>query len=273
MRVVELSNHPRAMLEEISSRRVAAADRVRSRFEDELAQHGRRVEAAEGARDKARAQHRWRAWLRWVLALQRERRQAPRPPQVTGRVSHEEEILKAGIKGEDTVATYLGGVLDDGWTLLRGYRNKRGEIDGLLLGRKGVVAIEVKYLNGTVYCDGDDWWSDKYDKYGNLVEGGKRIADRGGRSPSVQLNEPVSELERFLNSRGSPVSIQRVVLLTHPQSKVGRCRNQTAHIGISASTVTGLLRSLPTQLEAGQLAELEQLIVCDHRFHEARRPG
>jgi hypothetical protein len=179
----------------------------------------------------------------------------------------------AGIKGEDTVAAYLGGVLDDGWTLLRGYRNKRGEIDGLLLGRKGVVAIEVKHLNGTVYCDGDDWWSDKYDKYGNLVEREKRIADRGGRSPSVQLNEPASELERFLNSRGSPVSIQRVVLLTHPQSKVGPCRNQTVHIGISASTVTGLLRSLPPQLEAGQLAELERLIVLDYRSHEARRQG
>jgi hypothetical protein len=125
----------------------------------------------------------------------------------------------------------------------------------------------------SAYADGDDWWSDKYDKYGNLVERGKRIPERGGRSPSVQLNEPASELERFLNSRGSRVSIQRVVLLTHPQSKVGRCRNQTVHIGISASAVTGLLRSLPPQLEAGQLAELERLIVRDHRFHEARRPG
>jgi hypothetical protein len=43
---------------------------------------------------------------------------------VTARgVSDREEILKAGIKGEDMVAAGLGRVLGDDWTLLRGYRN------------------------------------------------------------------------------------------------------------------------------------------------------
>jgi len=259
------------MLQETSQRCVAAGERAQAQFEDELAEHRRRVEDARDARDQARAQHRWWAWLRCAVAVRRERWRVPRPPVTAGRVSDREEILKAGIKGEDLVAAELGRVLGDGWTLLRGYRNRRGEIDHLLLGPQGLVAIEVKYHNGTVRCDGDDWWSDKYDQYGNLVEPRRRISDRRGRSPSVQLNEPASQLEGFLSSRGHPVSIQRVVLLTHPRSKVGRCRNPTVHIGTSTVSVIDLLKGSRPPVEAGQLAQLERLIVRDHRFHEAQR--
>lgn len=173
-------------------------------------------------------------------------------------------------------ATVLGRVLGDDWTLLRGYRNRGGEIDHILLGPRGLIAIEGKHLNGTVYCDGDEWWSDKYDNYGNLVEPGKKIADNGGRSPSVQLNEPADRLEGFLRSRGHPVPVQRVVLLTHPRSRIGRCSSLTVRIAASAGNVIDLLDSLPPALDTGQLAQLERLIVCDHRFHEPgarpRRP-
>jgi len=41
--------------------------------------------------------------------------------------------------------------------LFSGYRNRRGEIDGLLLGPSGLFAYEVKYHNATVYISGDDW--------------------------------------------------------------------------------------------------------------------
>jgi hypothetical protein len=41
---------------------------------------------------------------------------------------------QAGIAGEDLIAAQLGQALGDDWTLLRGYRNRRGEIDDLLLG-------------------------------------------------------------------------------------------------------------------------------------------
>jgi len=43
-------------------------------------------------------------------------------------------------------------MFDDGWTLLRGYRNVRGEIDGLLLGSGGLVAIECNHVPYTVHC-------------------------------------------------------------------------------------------------------------------------
>jgi Nuclease-related domain len=172
--------------------------------------------------------------------------------------------------GEQIVAAGLGRVLGDDWTLLRGYRNSRGEVDHILLGAQGLIAIEGKHRNATVHCDGDNWRFDKYDRYGNLVEQGS-ISDRRGRSPSVQLNEPTSQLERFLRSRGHPVSIQRVVLLTHPRSQLGTCSNLTVHIATSTDYVIDLLNGSPPALEAEQLARLEQLIVRDHRFHEARR--
>jgi hypothetical protein len=270
VRIVELSNHPRMMLQTASRRRLAG-ERARAQYENALTQHRMRVDEARRARDEARAQRRWLAWLRSALAVRRERRAAPGPVVATGRVSDEEEILRAGIEGEGMVTAALGRVLGDDWTLLRGYRNRRGEIDHLLLGPQGLVAIEVKYLNRIVHCDGDEWWSDKYDNYGNLVESGKKIADDGGRSPSMQLNEPASLLAGFLSSRGHPVPVQRVVLLTHPRSKVGRCSNLTVHVATSAGYVINLLSGLPPTLDAAQLAQLERLIVRDHRFHE--RPG
>ena len=272
MRIVELSNHPGAMLQEASRYRVTAGERAQAQFEDELAQRRKHVDDARDARDEARAQRRWWAWLRCALAARRERRRIPRPLVTAGQVSDREQILKAGIKGEDMVAAELGRVLGDDWTLFRGYRNRRGEIDHLLLGPQGLIAIEVKYRNATVYCDGDDWWSEKYDKYGNLVEPRRRISDRRGRSPSVQLNEPARQLEGFLSSGGHPVSIQRVVLFTHPRSKIGNCRRLTVHVGTSADSVIDLLKGSRPPIEAGELPQLERLIVRDHRFHEGRRP-
>lgn len=272
MRVVELSNHPGAKLREASQRRAAADKRARSQFEDALAQHGASVEAARDSRDQARAQHRWWAWLRCAFAVRRIQRRVPAPPAPATGTSDEQEILTAGIAGEQTTVAGLGRVLGADWTLLRGFRNRRGEIDHLLLGPQGIVAIEGKHRNATVHCDGDSWRFDKYDRYGNLVERGE-ISDQGGRSPSVQLNEPASLLEEFLRSRGHPVPVQRVVLFTHPRSKLGNCRNLTVHVATSTTYVIDLLNGLPPVLDAAQLAQLEQLIAGHHRSQHARRPA
>jgi Nuclease-related domain len=104
------------------------------------------------------------------------------------------------LSNHQLIAVELGRALDDDWTLLRGYRNRRGEIDHLLLGPRGLFAIEVKNINATVRIDGHRWRADKYDNYGNLVEQ-RPVTDRTGRSPSEQLNEPAGELELFLRAR------------------------------------------------------------------------
>jgi hypothetical protein len=173
--------------------------------------------------------------------------------------------------GEKRVEDGLARALGDDWTLFRGYRNRRGEIDHLLLGPGGLVAIEGKHRNATVHCDGDSWWFDKYDSYGNHKGEGK-LNDQRGRSPSVQLNEPASELEKFLRQRGYPLAIHRVVLFTHDKSRLGSCRNPTVRVGTSPRDVIDLVNGSPLNLGAAELAQIERLITRDHKYHEGRRP-
>jgi hypothetical protein len=266
MRVVELSNHPGRMLSEARGKRQTAQQLERSRYDKAVARHEASLRRARRARDRARVQRQWLSWLRLALAVRRERRQAPRPPALLagGRDSDREEILAAGLAGEELVATGLGRKLDDEWTLVRGYRNRRGEIDHLLLGPRGVVAIEVKYRNATVHCDGDDWRFDKYDNYGNLRQQGQ-LADGGGRSPSLQLNEPADALQELLRARGHAVPVQRVLMFTHPRSRIGHLRRATVHVATSVDFVIDLVNGSAPTLTARQLSAMRQLIERDHR--------
>jgi hypothetical protein len=274
MRVVELSNHPGDMLTDVSRRRETADKRALARYEDELVQYRARVQTVRVRRTRARAERHWWAWLRLAFAVWSQKRQVPRPPVPASGSTDLEEKLKAGIAGEQLVAVELGRALGDDWSLLRGYRNRRGEIDHLLLGPGGLFAIEVKNLNATVHVDGDSWRADKYDNYGNLVEQ-RPVADRKGRSPSVQLSEPADALERFLRQRGWPVTVQRVVILTHRRSRLGTHRNLTVMVGTSADYVLSLLGHSAGRLDDRQRTEVERLIRHDHDFNEqqTRRTG
>jgi hypothetical protein len=271
MRIVELSDHPGAELRKAKRERVAAEDRARSDYQRAVTRHQNHLAEIRDRRQQVRAQHQWWAWLRCGLTLRRERRTAPLPPVLARQPTGKEEALAAGVQGEQLTADRLGRVLDDEWTLLRGYRNRRGEIDHLLLGPQGLMAIEGKHHNATIHCDGDVWWFDKYDRYGNHVDQG-RIKDHGNRSPSQQLNEPADALEVFLAQRGHPVQIRRLALLTHPLSRLGNCRNPTVEIATSMDTIISLLSSSPPALDTRQLVQLENLIVRDHRFHQGHHP-
>jgi hypothetical protein len=110
MRVVELSDHPGALLRETRLRSDAVAQREQSRYQDALAEHHGRVQDAARARDLARAQHRWLAWLRGLFATRRERRPAPERPR-GGAPSDQEAILMAGVEGERLVALGLAASL------------------------------------------------------------------------------------------------------------------------------------------------------------------
>ena len=272
MHTVELSNHPGDLLDEASRRRVAAEKHALSVYEDALIRYRARVQTIKVKRDRARAEHRWWAWLRLAFAGWKEKRGVPRPPIPAAGHTDTEEKLMAGIAGEQQVAAELGRALDDDWTLLHGYRNRRGEIDHLLLGPPGLFAIEVKNLNATVHVDGDRWRADKYDNYGNLVEQ-RPIADAKGRSPSAQLNEPAGDLERFLRERGQPVTVQRVVILAHRRSRIGTARNLTVRVGTSAGYLLTLIDSPSGQepLTGQQRSEIRRLIQHDHALHDKQR--
>jgi Nuclease-related domain len=259
------------MLRAAQRQRRVGDRRVRARYEDALTQHETRLGQARVRRDKARAQHRWWAWIRGILGVWAERRRVPPRPVAASSPTGLEESIAAGMAGEQQIATELGAVLGDEWVLFRGYRNSRGEIDHLLLGPRGIFAIEVKYHNATVYISGDDWRFEKFDRWGNRVEQG-RIADRTGRSPSVQLNQPADELVRFLDSRGQPAPVTRVVVLNHPRSRVGSLQRPTVAVATSSREILDLVRNSKYELKDTRLGQLERLIEQDHRFHNARRP-
>jgi len=271
MRVVSLSDHPAAMLRDAQRRRLAAERHAGLAYQDVLAVHGERVAQARAARDRAWAQHRWGAWLRGVLAVRRLRRETRPAPAPASGPTDEEAKLAAGMQGERLVETTLGPVLDDEWVLLRGYRNRGGEIDHLLIGPRGVFAIEGKHRNATIDCDGDRWVATKYDRYGNQVEDPVPMTDRRGRSPSEQVNEPASILQDFLHGHGHSVAITRIVALTHPRARLGDCTGLTVHITTSIRQITDLLNSSPAPLTPARRTDLEQLIIRDHRSRSRRR--
>jgi hypothetical protein len=271
MRVVVLSDHPGDLLRAARQGRTAARGPEGRKFEAALARHEERVAAARRVRDAARAQHRGGAWLRGVLAVARARRQAPAaPPPAGGRVPDREASLAAGVAGEQLAAAGLGRALGDEWTLLRGYRNRRGEIDLILVGPRGLFAIEVKYYNGTVSCDGDRWWVDRYDRSGRHLAR-EPMEDTGGRSPSTQVTEPAVLLEQFLRSRGHQAAVQRIVLLTHASGRFGHCANPTVGLAASVPEVLRLVRASPAELPDAEVTRLADRVRHDHEHHQSRR--
>jgi hypothetical protein len=261
MHTVTLSDHPAAMLA------AAVSQRQRGSVGQEAG-----LDEALRRRDRARAERRWLLWLRLALTVRREKRELARQrlfsPGSTGR----EESIRAGRGAEQSVAHDLGRALNGDWTLFLGYRNRRGEIDGLLLGPTGLFAYEVKYHNATVYISGDDWQSEKSDKYGNLVSERTPMRDKGGRSPSQQLNEPAAALTDWLRRRGHRVAVTPIVLLTHDRARVGSSRNPTVLVETSVQGLLRLTGRSPATLDPGTRTEIAQIIRDDHKHHEQRRP-
>jgi hypothetical protein len=273
MRFVPLSDHPGDMLAEARRARESAGGIAGERYRQELGSHDARIAEARERRDKARAERDLLSRLRWgLIAWWRRLARPPRPPAALA-PSHGEEAIKGGIKGEQEVADVLSGALGDAWALVKGYRNRRGEIDYLLLGPGGMFAIEVKYVNGTFAVTRERWRYVRYDNYGNQVGEGL-LQDARRRPPNVQLAEPLAALEQFLASRGQPVRMRPVVLLNHPKARVTL---SAPDVGVEVLTSTAQLRDLVRaaegQLAARKLAEVERLIIRDHHFHEERRPG
>lgn len=273
MRIVELSNHPEDLLaREVRGREQERAERE-ARFRQAQTAHAEEVAQLSERRSEARLDRRQFSWLGatlalWQLRSRRPARAAP-PPGTTAAALHKREQLAGGVHGEQLLANELAEELGEGWTLFRGYRNHQGEIDHLLLGPPGLIAIEVKYRNATVSCDGDDWTYVKYDRYGNEAEVGD-LCDRAGRSPSEQLNEPADALEQFLASRGQQLEIERVIIFNHPRAELDEISEPTVDVDTEAGTIFELVEEMDGDLSADRLARIEKLMVRDHHFNEQR---
>jgi Nuclease-related domain len=272
MRFVPLSDHAGEMLRQARRGRAGAGKRDEERYRRELAAYDRSVSEARERRDQAMARWRLLSALRWELAGRRRRRAGPPSPPEDRGPSRNEAALEAGAEGERVVHDALGAALDDSWALFKGYRNRAGEIDYLLIGPLGLFAIEVKYVNGAFRITPEQWLYRRSDGYGNEVGDVTVLADRGGRPPQVQLAEPLEQLERFLAKRGQPVPWRSIVLLNHPRAKIISCANgMGAQVLTSSGQLLELVRSADGDVGSGQVGEIGRLIERDHRFQAERR--
>jgi hypothetical protein len=264
MRVEILSDHPGKLVSDATKRRVAelaAADTARKTGVARVAELRER-------RAAALAKGRLFAWLGLWFEVSRAKKQVPRFRSIAGSApSGEEQASRAGKRAEDEVAAELGERLDDEWLLFRGYRNGKGEIDQVLVGPGGMVAVEVKNVNATVTIDGDVWDAVKIGNYGEVFDR-PPLMDARGRTPSVQLNEAADALAGFLERRGQLVDVERVVLMMHPKARVAQHSRPTVVVGTSVDAVLGRFGG---RLGQARRAEIEQLIRRDHQYHEHRR--
>lgn len=210
-----------------------------------------------------------RGLMAWWNAMRASPPAAPRLPGASDR----EQILAAGNEGEELVLNALKRRLTGTWTLAKGYKNQKGEIDLIAVGPSGIVAMEVKNLNGVVHCEGDQWKRDKYDDWGNLVERGLPIKDNGGRAPSRQVNEAADVLQDFLHRRGMPARILRVVVLSHQKSRVGHVQNQTVDriCTLHKLDLALFCRGRCTKNSAEDIEKAVSLIRQDHAYHNKGR--
>lgn len=188
----------------------------------------------------------------------------------------EQEIIwNAGVQGEQLVASTLDNLLTSEWFRIAGYGSPKGEIDMLLVGPLGVATIEVKNQRGVIHCDGDRWWRDKYDRYGNLVEPNLPIVDNRGRGPSSQLNEAADYLQALLARRTKLKKIRRVIVFSHDNSKIGDLTHLTVDAVITLKELSPelLFGSKPELLRHDEISGIDKKIQNDHRSRVGRKPG
>lgn len=178
----------------------------------------------------------------------------------------EEAKIRSGIDGENALDAYLCERFDANWTIIAGYRAHEGEIDRILVGPKGVFAFEAKNVSGEIHCDGDRWWRNKTDRYGNVVERDIPIADNGGRSPSRQINDAADALEGLLKKNGRTARVVRVVVFTNPRAYSGEFRNLAVDLvtrvpGMSDQTLLRLGTDLPQDA-------VRRIVATIRRHHE-----
>ena len=196
----------------------------------------------------------------------------PRRPRLAS-AGDDESRWRVGREGEDRLAEAFRRDLGDEWTLIKGYKNPGGEIDQILVGPPGVIAIEIKNYSGVARISGDRWTRDKYDRYGNLVAS-EPMADGGGRSPSVQVNAAASILQRFLNdwSSGAAGRVSRAVILTHDNLKSVKVSNPTVDYILTLNDIRGkpsesAMLDRPARFDRKGAGRIVNLIQRDHRYH------
>ena len=269
MQVLTLSDHTGDQVRQARQSREAAYARDRDAHADEV----RHFEAVRhGIRQRAGVAWKGRHIGAFLLAsasvIANALCRRPAAPRIAA-ASDQERIWEAGNDGEAQVLSMLATQLGPDWTALTGYKNHKGEGDLLLVGPPGLLGVEIKNMSGVVSCLGDVWSRDKYDNYGNCVERNVPIKDRGGRSPSQQINEVCTALGTFLSKRNQHPTILTAVVLTHPKGSAGKITNPTVNfVGkVESLNVPALFQRCGLSGQAHDTQALVRLITHDHAHH------
>ena len=273
MKNVVLSDHAHSQASAAAAKRQTDYEGEHANYEAQLALLELRKSGLAAKSKALWADQRYFAWLLSLVPRLIAGVSAKPSPPIKAQAQRDEIVWNAGAEGEQRVSDALARQLGDEWIAVSGYKNPGGEIDLLLVGPDGVLAVEIKFLNGAVSCDGDRWWRDKSDKYGNVVERNVPISDKGGRGPSEQVNAAASRLQRFLAERTPIKYVHCAVVLSHPMSSIGALRSVT--VDAIATLDTFHPRAILTKGFGDRPRyapdELVRLITQDHQHHAQRR--
>lgn len=266
---VTLSDHTADQSNIAAAKRKSDYEAAQERFATAMAA---REAKGDALRSTSREKFNDRKYGAWLLSLFLRMAHmvsgSPSAPRMVD-ASREEIVWNAGGEGEQRVSGALANVLSDDWIVVSGYKNRGGEIDKILIGPAGVLAIEIKFVNGRVSCNGDKWWRDKYDKYGNLVQSNVSIADKRGRGPSAQVNDAADRLQTFLAQRCGVPRVARAVVLSHASSSIGQIQGQTVDLiaTLDQLNAKNIVAVLTNGLGQSTTQQVFALIKKDHEFH------
>ncbi|WP_433620971.1 nuclease-related domain-containing protein [Nocardia sp. CA-120079] len=195
--------------------------------------------------------------------------------------SAEEEVQRAynrvqqkgaGVYGEDLLTWSLAGLLPDEWVMLRGYRNRRGETDHVLVGPAGVWAVEVKRRRVLLHAVGDQWWFQKISAQGRVCES-EWAVDGGGRSWPRQVGEVAHDLAARLERQGHHLGVRTAVMMIHEHAQLVECVTPGVDfVGSDPWQLTDtILGGLATPLSQNTCEDIVALVERDHHFHASRR--
>lgn len=271
MLIEQLSDHVGEMLA------ATERSRIEAEFEEGLWVTRHRSAAAE----RQLARDRRPLWRRLLSLTSDEERAALgamdeaqfRMREARG-IQHQLEQLtfqqEAGIRGEEALAEGLAELSDE-WTLMRGYRNGRGEADSVLVGPLGLWAVEVKNRNVRLNVDGDRWWCERLDRWGNVV-GCDEATDRSGRTWARQVTDVADDLERWLRRRNQEVPIRTAVMVMHQRASLGLVNNPPVDlVGTDSHHLLEAIHQRPTKISATARRTIVELIRRDHHHHHRRR--
>ena len=177
------------------------------------------------------------------------------------------ERQTSGVRGEERLENALKWLTND-WTMIRGYKNRRGEVDHLLIGPAGIWAVEVKASNIRLQVDNDEWWQEKVDRRGRVMQR-REASDRTGRTWGRQVTDVAKELQRHLENRGHAVTVRTAVLLMHDRASLGTIKKPGVDfVGNDHRILMSRVAEQGPGFDGDTVEALVQLIKKDHRFHE-----